>query len=130
MEEATTSPKPYIIRALYEWIVDNRLTPHIAVNVNCFGVVAPKSHAKNGTLILNISSSSVAHLLIGNDAIEFKARFGGVSHNIFIPITAITSIYARENNQGMEFEITEETAQAQQSKKVPKFNVISGNKTE
>jgi len=91
-----TPSKPYIVRAIYEWIADNSCTPHIAIDTSAPGVIIPKQHMANDNLVLNISASAVAGLRIGNDAIEFKARFGGVSHNLYIPIAAVLGIYARE----------------------------------
>ena len=98
-----TSTRPYLIRALYEWIEDNSLTPHILVDAEAPGVTVPKQHIREGQIVLNINSSAVRDLRLGNDWIEFSARFGGVARAIQIPVTAVLAIYARENGQGMAF---------------------------
>lgn len=97
-----TSSRPYLIRALYEWIADNAFTPHILVNAEFPGVSIPKEYVKNGEIILNISQSAVKNLRVGNDAVEFQARFSTIRH-IYVPIGAVEAIYARENGQGMVF---------------------------
>ncbi len=98
-----TSPRPYLIRALYEWIEDNHLTPHILVNAEAPGVEVPKQHVQEGRIVLNINAAAVRDLRLGNDWIEFNARFGGVARTVHIPVTAVLAIYARENGQGMAF---------------------------
>lgn len=98
-----TSTRPYLIRALYEWIEDNGLTPHILVDAEAPGVVVPKQHVREGQIVLNINPSAVRDLRLGNEWIEFSARFGGVSRAIQIPIGAVLAIYARESGQGMAF---------------------------
>lgn len=102
---AMTSSRPYMIRALYEWIVDNDCTPHILVNAYVEGVEVPQQHIdKDGQIILNISPGSVGDLELGLDFISFNARFGGLATDIFVPTQAVLGIYARENSQGMVFE--------------------------
>ena len=98
-----TPNRPYLIRALYDWITDNGLTPHILVNADRPGVEVPKQHIHEGRIVLNINASAVRGLQLGNDFIEFSARFGGVSHLIRIPTPSVMAIYARENGQGMAF---------------------------
>ncbi|MGC9163749.1 MAG: ClpXP protease specificity-enhancing factor [Thiomonas sp.] len=98
----TTSTKPYLIRALYEWCTDNGLTPYIAVRVGA-GARVPMEFVKNGEIVFNISFDATSGLHIGNDDIRFKARFGGVARDILIPIGQVTAIYARETSQGMAF---------------------------
>jgi stringent starvation protein B len=98
-----TSTRPYLIRALYEWIEDNGMTPHILVDADQPGVTVPKQHVREGQIILNINPAAVRDLRLGNDWIEFNARFGGVARNVQIPISAVLAIYARENGQGMAF---------------------------
>lgn len=98
-----TSTRPYLIRAFYEWIEDNGLTPHILVDADAPGVTVPKQHIRDGQIVLNINSSAVRDLRLGNDWIEFNARFGGVARSIQLPVTAVLAIYARENGQGMSF---------------------------
>lgn len=98
-----TSTRPYLIRALYEWIEDNGLTPHILVDAEAPGVTVPKQHVREGQIVLNINSAAVRDLRLGNDWIEFSARFGGVARAIQIPVVAVLAIYAHENGQGMAF---------------------------
>jgi stringent starvation protein B len=96
--------KPYLIRALYEWCVDSGHTPYLAVTVNARTRV-PKEFVKNGEIVLNIGAAAVHKLAMGNEAIEFAARFNGVSRDISVPIEAVAGIYARETGQGMAFEV-------------------------
>lgn len=100
-----SSSKPYFIRALYEWVVDNNCTPHIVVDAHVATTQVPQQHVnKDGQIILNISPSAVKDFFMDNSAISFNARFGGIANNLFIPMAAILGIYARENGQGMMFE--------------------------
>jgi stringent starvation protein B len=97
------STKPYIIRALHEWCVDNGLTPHLLVAVDAQTRV-PMAYVKDGEIVLNLNYSATKNLLIANEAITFSARFGGVSNNLYVPISAVRGIFARENGQGMFFQ--------------------------
>ncbi len=105
MSEAAGLPptKPYLIRAMYEWCVDGGLTPHLAVRVDAHTVV-PMAFVKDGQIILNIGPEAVRNLHLGNDAITFGGRFNGVAHELYVPVTAVLGMYARENGQGMAFE--------------------------
>jgi stringent starvation protein B len=103
------STKPYLIRAMYEWCSDNGFTPYIAVKVQG-QVRVPMEFVRNGDIVLNIAFSATHGLKMDNEAISFKARFGGVSREIYVPIEAVAAIYASENNQGMAFEVTESPA--------------------
>jgi stringent starvation protein B len=96
--------KPYLIRALYEWCVDSGHTPYLAVTVNSRTRV-PKEFVKNGEIVLNIGAAAVHKLSMGNESIEFAARFNGVSRDISVPMEAVAGIYARETGQGMAFEV-------------------------
>lgn len=98
----TTSTRPYLIRALYEWCADNGLTPYVAVRVDD-SVRVPREYVKDGEIVLNISMDATNALQIGNEYIEFKARFAGVGRDILVPIRQVMAIYARENGQGMAF---------------------------
>lgn len=98
-----TSSRPYIIRAIYEWIVDNGLTPYILVDARDEGVVVPEGYIENNRIILNISPSATNGLALGNDSVSFNARFGGSPMEIFIPTPNVLAIYAQENGQGMMF---------------------------
>ncbi|EHY76680.1 MULTISPECIES: ClpXP protease specificity-enhancing factor [Stutzerimonas stutzeri subgroup] len=99
------SSRPYLVRALYEWIVDNECTPHLLVNVDYPGVQVPAGFASDGQIVLNVAPSAVRHLHMDNEAISFEGRFGGVAHSLNVPSAAVMAIYARENGQGMVFEI-------------------------
>lgn len=96
-----TSQRPYLLRALYEWVVDNGMTPHVLVNARCAGVRVPAHTVKDGQVVLNIAERAVAKLTMDNDGLRFSARFGGVPQNVVIPIAAVIAIYARESGQGM-----------------------------
>jgi stringent starvation protein B len=98
----SSSTRPYLIRALYEWCTDNGLTPYVAVQVDD-SVQVPREYVKNGEIVLNISFDATSSLKLGNDFIEFKARFAGTSREINVPISRVIAIYARENGQGMAF---------------------------
>ncbi len=101
------STKPYMIRAIHEWCVDNGLTPHLLVAVNAQTRV-PIAYVKDGEIVLNINYSATKDLHIDNEAVVFSARFGGVSQNLYVPIGAVKGIFARENGQGMFFELEED----------------------
>lgn len=96
--------RPYLVRALYEWILDNACTPYILVNAMADHVAVPQEHVKDGQIILNISPSAVNALQLGNDAIDFDGRFAGIPTRVHVPILAVLGIYAKENGQGMFFE--------------------------
>ena len=99
------SSRPYLVRALYEWIVDNDCTPHLLVNAEHAGVQVPAGYANDGQIVLNVSPSAVRHLHMDNEAVSFEGRFGGVAHSLYIPSAAVMAIYARENGQGMVFDL-------------------------
>ena len=99
------SSRPYLIRALYEWIVENDCTPHLLVDADYPGARVPPGYAKDGQVVLNVSPSAVRHLHMDNDAVSFEGRFGGVPQSLFIPAAAVLAVYARENGQGMVFEV-------------------------
>lgn len=98
-----TSTKPYLLRAFYDWIVDNNHTPYLAINAEVEGTLVPKQYIENGKITLNISPLAVRDLNLGNDTVTFSARFSGVLFNINVPLRAILAIYARENGRGMVF---------------------------
>jgi stringent starvation protein B len=100
----SNSTRPYLIRALYEWCVDNGLTPYVAVKAD-ERVQVPREFVKDGEIVLNVSADATSGLHLGNDFIEFKARFGGVAREIIVPVDRVMAIYARENGQGMAFPI-------------------------
>lgn len=98
-----TSTRPYLLRALYQWVLDNDCTPHVLIDASIAGVQVPPSVVKDGQVVLNISPTAVAHLDLGNDELSLNARFGGVSQRVRAPVGAILALYARENGQGMMF---------------------------
>lgn len=99
------SNRPYLLRAFYEWIVDNDCTPHMVVNSEFPAVQVPQGFASDGQIVLNISPSAVRNLQMKNEAVSFEGRFGGVPHSLFVPLGAILGIYARENGEGMVFDL-------------------------
>jgi stringent starvation protein B len=101
---AEVSTKPYLIRAIYDWCTDSGFTPYIAVAVDD-AVRVPAEFVNNGEIVLNISALASSRLLIDNDAISFQARFSGVPREVYVPIGQVIAIYARENGQGMAFEV-------------------------
>ena len=92
-----------MLRALNEWILENNCTPHVVVDAGVDGVQVPEEHIKNGQIVLNINPTAVRGLEINNRALSFEARFSGLSQQIFVPIEAVTAVYAKENGQGMVF---------------------------
>ncbi len=103
-----TPNRPYLIRALYQWILDNNLTPHLLVDARRKDAELPIAYVQDGKIVLNIAPSAVRGLVIGNDRISFGARFGGVAMDVSVPVEAVIGIYARENGRGMLFPEDEE----------------------
>ncbi|MEH6492105.1 ClpXP protease specificity-enhancing factor [Halopseudomonas sp.] len=99
------SSRPYLIRALYEWILDNQCTPYLLVNAGFPGTAVPEGFVEDGQIVLNLSPSAVRHLDMDNERICFDGRFGGVAQQVWLPAEAVMAIYARENGQGMVFEV-------------------------
>ncbi len=113
-----TSSRPYLVRALYDWIVDNQCTPHILVNALDDEVMVPQDYVNpDGQVVLNISPSAVKSFVMNDSSLYFSARFGGVPTDIFVPYAAIMGIYAKENQQGMIFEPEPEPESPPPSKK-------------
>ena len=108
-----TSHRPYLLRALYAWIADNDMTPHLLVDASRPGVQVPAFAVNDGKVVLNVAARAVSALEMGNEAIVFTARFGGVSHSVWVPVMAVIAIYARETGQGMALpeELSGATAQ-------------------
>ncbi|ALR16516.1 MULTISPECIES: ClpXP protease specificity-enhancing factor [Vibrio] len=124
-----TARRPYMLRAFYDWLVDNDLTPHLVVDATMPGVRVPVEFIQDGQIILNIAPRAVGNLELGNDAITFHARFSGRPHSVIVPVYAVQAIYARENGAGTMFEpeeaytnIEEETMEEEQS---PSFTTVS-----
>ncbi len=104
-----TSSRSYLVKALYEWILDNHCTPHILVFADAEGVDVPREHVQNGQIVLNIAPAAVMDLLMDQQAISFNARFNGKPTDIYVPMHAIMGIVTRENGQGMMFDFMEPT---------------------
>ncbi len=102
-EATLNSRRPYLIRAMHEWMVDNGQTPHIVVDATAGGMEVPAAHVKDGRIILNISHSATKGLILGNEILAFEARFSGAPYPIQLPVSAVLGIYARETGQGMIF---------------------------
>ncbi|PKG55618.1 ClpXP protease specificity-enhancing factor [Shewanella sp. Choline-02u-19] len=106
MKELTPN-RPYLLRAYYDWLMDNQLTPHVVVDAYVPGTQVPQQYVKDGQIVLNITESAVGNLQITNEFIEFSARFGGVPQQVLLPMAAIVAIYARENGAGTVFDLEE-----------------------
>jgi stringent starvation protein B len=103
-----SSSRPHMLRAIYEWILDNDCTPYLLVNALAEGVVVPSHYVQDGQIVLNISATAVAGFSVDNEFLSFSGRFGGVSQEVWVPIPAVLAIYARENGQGMLFEVSDD----------------------
>ncbi|GEA60336.1 ClpXP protease specificity-enhancing factor [Vibrio comitans] len=101
---AMTPRRPYLLRAFYDWLAENELTPHLVVDATMPGVRVPEEYVQDGQIILNVAPRAVGNLEIGNEALTFHARFGGRPHSVIVPIYAVQAIYARENGAGTMFE--------------------------
>ncbi|MCG8436142.1 MAG: ClpXP protease specificity-enhancing factor, partial [Gammaproteobacteria bacterium] len=97
------SRRPYLIRAMHEWMLDTNQIPHILVNAEMKGVEVPRQYVRDGKIVLNLNPTAVNNLVIDNEYIEFDARFGGSPHRVCVPVVAVLAIYARESGQGMMF---------------------------
>lgn len=100
---AVTSRRPYLLRAMHEWMTDNQQTPHLVVDAEANGVEVPRQYVQDGKIVLNISYHATSGLTLGNERVEFSARFGGQTQYVLVPVTAVLGIYARETGQGMIF---------------------------
>lgn len=103
-----TSSQPYLLRAIYEWIMDNGMTPQLVANATVKGVEVPQKYIENGKIVLNIHPSAVRELELGNQSISCSARFGGAPFRIFIPVGAVVAIYSGENGKGLFFNENED----------------------
>lgn len=104
-----TSSRPYLVRAMYEWIVDNNFTPYVLVDAHAPGVQVPQQYVEDGQIVLNVAPGAVASMELGNHLMRFNARFGGVPTDVLVPVAAIRGLYARENGRGMVFDEDEPT---------------------
>jgi stringent starvation protein B len=102
-ETPVRSRRPYLLRAMHEWISDSNQTPHIVVDASIEGVEVPRQYVQGGKIILNVSSNATSMLSLGNDLVRFRARFGAATYDVSVPIIAVLGIYARETGQGMIF---------------------------
>jgi len=107
-ERPLSKQRPYLLRAMHEWMTDNALTPHIVVDASYDGLEIPREHVQDNKIVLNVSYAATRALMIGNDAVTFEARFNGVPRSLHVPVDAVLGIYARENGQGMVFAETPE----------------------
>ncbi|BBM65691.1 MULTISPECIES: ClpXP protease specificity-enhancing factor [Vibrio] len=126
-----TARRPYMLRAFYEWLVDNDLTPHLVVDATLPGVRVPVEFIQDGQIILNIAPRAVGQLELGNDAITFHARFSGRPHSVIVPMYAVQAIYARENGAGTMFEPEEAYTHIEEEgiveeEQSPSFTTVSG----
>jgi stringent starvation protein B len=121
------SNKPYLLRALNEWIIDNGQTPHIIIDINGEGVDVPDQAIQDGKLVLNIAPQATRNLEMGNECITFQARFSGSPFNIYLPIDAVMAIYARENGQGMMFAQGKGNVEGTEEVEKPKSGSKSGS---
>ena len=119
-----TSSRPYLLRAVYEWIADNELTPQIVVDAQQDRVQVPSAYVREGKIVLNISPTAVRGLSLGNEWVEFSARFGGASFDVVVPVQAVLAIMARENGTGMSFPETRDESQPPKPKGRPSLKVV------
>lgn len=116
MDMSIPSTKPYLLRALWEWCCDNGFTPYLVVQVNQYARV-PREHVRDGQIVLNISPGATGHLRMGDEFIDFQARFNGVAREISVPVEQVAAIYARENGVGMAFDL--DSAATEETEKTP-----------
>jgi len=123
----SASTKPYLVRAIYEWCVAEQFTPYLLVKVDQ-NTLAPKAFIKDGKILLNLSPESIKDLLMGDEAITFTARFNGAPENLYLPISAIEGIYAKENGEGLFFEVKEDqeidSKETKKSPNKPKLTLV------
>jgi stringent starvation protein B len=130
---ATLSRRPYLLRAMHEWMADNGYTPHVIVDARREGVNVPTAYIKDDRIVLNVSVSATQHLQLRNEQVEFDARFGGVVHHVVVPLAAVLGIYARETGEGMVFnDVEPESPPPEQGGAAPEAadgKLVSGGKT-
>ena len=123
----SASTKPYLVRAIYEWCVAEQHTPYLLVKIDQ-NTLAPRAFIKDGKILLNLSPESIKDLLMGDEAITFTARFNGAPENLYLPISAIEGIYAKENGEGLFFEVKEDqelgSAETKKSPNKPKLTLV------
>ena len=119
MEYKSSPKRPYLLRAYYDWLIDNDFTPYLVVDATYWGVKVPVEYVKDGQIVLNLSANATGNLQLTNDFIQFNARFRGVPQDIYIPMGAALAIYARENGDGVMFELEEAYDQPEQVEEQP-----------
>lgn len=119
-----TPKRPYLLRAFYEWIVDNNMTPYITVDATADEVSVPRQHVKDGRIVLNISPTAVRDFVMDNDAVSFSARFSGVAFYVYCPIYSVLAVYSRETQEGASFP-PDEYAQIKPVAKGPSLAAVS-----
>ncbi|MEY2929222.1 MAG: hypothetical protein RIT47_922, partial [Pseudomonadota bacterium] len=123
----SASTKPYLVRAIYEWCVAEQFTPYLLVKIDQ-NTLAPRAFIKDGKILLNLSPESIKDLLMGDEAITFTARFNGAPENLYLPISAIEGIYAKENGEGLFFEVKEDqeidSKEIKKSPNKPKLTLV------
>ena len=123
----SASTKPYLVRAIYEWCVAEQFTPYLLVKIDQ-NTLAPRAFIKDGKILLNLSPESIKDLLMGDEAITFTARFNGAPENLYLPISAIEGIYAKENGEGLFFEVREDqeidSKEIKKSPNKPKLTLV------
>ena len=123
----SASTKPYLVRAIYEWCVAEQYTPYLLVKIDQ-NTLAPRAFIKDGKILLNLSPESIKDLLMGDEAITFTARFNGVPENLYLPISAVEGIYAKENGEGLFFEVKEDqeidSTETKKSPNKPKLTLV------
>lgn len=124
---AMNSNRPYLLRAMYEWIADNGLTPYVMVNAESDLVRVPRQYVKDGKIVLNVSMRAVKALELGNDAVEFNARFDGVVSQIYLPMATIEAIYAFENGRGMVFSAENDADKDEEVSSAPESELKDAN---
>lgn len=126
MTSSMTSNKPYVVKAFYEWISDNQLTPYIVVDVSVYGVLVPMSYVNDGQIVLNVSGGAVGSIALSSDAIELSARFGGKLEHLYVPYGAIAAIYAKENGAGTSLPIEHPSEEGEDVAPVVEAPVLTG----
>ena len=121
-----TPTRPYLLRPLYEWILDNDMTPHLLVSVDDDEVEVPSKYVEDDRIVLNINPAAVRNMNMGNDYLSFNARFDGRAENILVPISAVIAIYAKENGEGMAFPEEATESQASEPEQQAEVRTVKG----
>jgi len=132
MEQRLSPKRPFLLRAYYDWIVDNNMTPYLIVDATYYGVVVPQEYVQDGQIVLNLSTTATGNLILANDHIQFNARFRGIPQDVYIPMGAALAIYSRENGDGVMFEpeaLYDELDQASQDQPHHSVNIVEKEKS-